>query len=185
MGPSASHLEPERSDQLNRDHLLAALTTLQNGFTDPDLRAIFRSLADQFCSKPASGSDELEAARRGEPASSKPQREQSETKNVKQEEVKNDDKTAQPDKVENDVKNANGPKDETKVDEGEESDIDSVKAEPPPPVLIINSSTHRKEHARLARRMAAADVAASCPEMYRLWSGSRKDKFYELFETST
>ena len=88
---------------------------------------------------------------------------------VKPKETKTDDK--------GEVKKASEPTG-GEVAAGEESDVDSVKAEPPPPVLIINSSTHRKEHARLARRMAAADAAAACPEMYRLWSGSRKDKFY-------
>ncbi|CAK9083364.1 Uncharacterized protein SCF082_LOCUS39572 [Durusdinium trenchii] len=37
---------------------------------------------------------------------------------------------------------------------------------------VVNSSTHRKEHARLARRMANVD-AAKFPEMSRLWAGNR------------
>ena len=179
-------MEADRSDQINRDHLLAALTALQNGFTDPDLRAIFRSLADQFCSKPASGSAELEAARKGQPASSKPHVQPEQTQNkpekpqvAKPKEAKDGDKVVEPAKGEDEVKKADGPH-ETTADE--ESDVESVRAEPAPPVVIINSSTHRKEHARLARRMAAADAAAdaaaACPEMYRLWSGSRKDRFY-------
>lgn len=131
----------------------------------------------------------MEAARRGEPASSKPKPDQTTTEKkseepevVKPKETKSHDKVAEPAnaaKGENDLKKADGP--EPTADE--ESDIDSVKAEPPPAVLIINSSTHRKEHARLGRRMAAADAAVACPEMYRLWNGSRKDKFCRNHET--
>ena len=98
---------------------------------------------------------------------------------AKPKEAKDGDKVVEPAKGEDEVKKADGPH-ETTADE--ESDVESVRAEPAPPVVIINSSTHRKEHARLARRMAAADAAAdaaaACPEMYRLWSGSRKDRFY-------
>ena len=39
---------------------------------------------------------------------------------------------------------------------------------------VINSSTHRAAHARLARRMQALGEA-ECPNMVKLWSGSRKD----------
>ncbi len=39
---------------------------------------------------------------------------------------------------------------------------------------IVNSSTHRAAHARLARRMASCDTV-DCPNMQRLWSGTRKD----------
>lgn len=41
--------------------------------------------------------------------------------------------------------------------------------------LTINSTTHKQAHARLSRRMAAMGEA-ECPQMQKLWSGSRKDK---------
>ena len=37
-----------------------------------------------------------------------------------------------------------------------------------------NSATHRKEHARLTRRMASVD-AEKYPEMVKLWNGNRQD----------
>ena len=39
---------------------------------------------------------------------------------------------------------------------------------------VYNSSTHRKEHARLTRRMATID-SSQYPEMVRMWSGTRQD----------
>ena len=43
---------------------------------------------------------------------------------------------------------------------------------------LINSSTHRQSHARLTRRMAAINEA-DCPNMVKLWNGSRKDSMYD------
>ena len=73
-------------------------------------------------------------------------------------------------------------------DEGEEGEEEDQVYEPEIPVepeipepevpkipKVINSSTHRNEHARLVRRMQSVDIA-TCPEMRRLWNGSRKDK---------
>lgn len=42
------------------------------------------------------------------------------------------------------------------------------------PPKEINSSTHRAAHARLARKMCSMNEA-ECPQMQKLWSGSRKD----------
>ncbi len=61
----------------------------------------------------------------------------------------------------------------------------SEKNEMPPPSAIppkkdrpvegiINSSTHRQSHARLTRKMQSLGEA-ECPNMTKLWNGSRKD----------
>ena len=59
-----------------------------------------------------------------------------------------------------------------------------------PDPQIVNSSTHRAAHARLSRRMSSCDTC-DCPNMQRLWSGTRKDftrivklKFWKLVEIS-
>ena len=44
----------------------------------------------------------------------------------------------------------------------------------PPTMPVVNSSTHRASHARLARRMASMSEA-DAPNMAKLWSGNRKD----------
>lgn len=41
----------------------------------------------------------------------------------------------------------------------------------------ITSSTHRREHARLTRRMERIDPV-QFPNMAKLWSGARKDWLY-------
>ena len=60
----------------------------------------------------------------------------------------------------------------------EEPSLPSVPVEPKPTApeepQTINSSTHRAAHARLVRRMGSEDVI-DCPNMQRLWNGSRKD----------
>ena len=53
----------------------------------------------------------------------------------------------------------------------------AVPAAPAPEVDVVNSSTHRKEHARLARKMTGIDEATA-PEMCKLWNGSRQDLFF-------
>lgn len=50
--------------------------------------------------------------------------------------------------------------------------------DPPPPEVpsqegVINSSTHRAAHARLTRKMNS--MTTECPNMQKLWSGTRKD----------
>ena len=50
------------------------------------------------------------------------------------------------------------------------------QAAPDPPVeMTINSSTHRQAHARLSRRMAGLSEG-ECPNMSKLWNGTRKDQ---------
>ena len=60
-------------------------------------------------------------------------------------------------------------------EEEEHFEDDPEEKVEPEPEKPVNSSTHRKEHARLVRKMASVD-GATCPEMVRLWGGSRTDK---------
>ena len=69
---------------------------------------------------------------------------------------------------------------EADAGEGEGEEEEHFEDDPeekvePEPEKPVNSSTHRKEHARLVRKMASVD-GATCPEMVRLWGGSRTDK---------
>lgn len=43
------------------------------------------------------------------------------------------------------------------------------------PSELVNSSTHRREHARLTRRMQSIDPE-KYPEMIRMWNGNRQDR---------
>ena len=69
----------------------------------------------------------------------------------------------------------------------EETPADATPDETPPveaeadtsSQVVINSSTHRAAHARLARRMASLGDA-ECPNMSKLWAGSRKDCFFNV-----
>ncbi len=45
---------------------------------------------------------------------------------------------------------------------------------PEAPAHTINSSSHRAAHARLSRKMASLSEV-DCPNMHKLWAGSRKD----------
>lgn len=45
-----------------------------------------------------------------------------------------------------------------------------------PEVRDVNSSTHRKEHARLTRKMMSLPEA-EFPHMHKLWAGNRQDSY--------
>ena len=153
-----------KDDASSLDQLREALTSLQQQAADPNLRAIFRSLVDQFCPPPPPTSALIEAARRGKPSSSRPGSTAKATP-VEKTEVKDDVKSeGEEDKGNEEIEEINTKDLENASTTGEN-----------PTELVINSSTHRKEHARLSRRMGAADAAATCPEMMKLWNGSRKD----------
>lgn len=156
------------------DQLLAALTLLKDGFGDPNLKAIFSGLIDQFCPKKDS---EAAAASKGEPASARPAG--APAVEPKKPEIKSAKPTVNPKSVSVEPR----PKSvtvEPKVGQvAAPSESDSDADDPAVPKLeIVNSSTHRREHARLARRMQSEAAAASCPEMVRLWNGSRQDRAY-------
>ena len=158
------------------DQLLAALTLLKDGFGDPDLKAIFKGLIDQFCPNKKASCSGAAAACKGEPASAKPAG--APIVEPKKPEIK-PKPAVNPKSVSVDP----GPKSVTivphvgQIAAPSESDSDADSTAPAVPKLeICNSSTHRREHARLARRMQSDAAAASCPEMVRLWNGSRQDR---------
>jgi hypothetical protein len=158
------------------DQLLAALTLLKDGFGDPDLKAIFKGLIDQFCPNKKASCSEAAAACKGKPASAKPAG--APIVEPKKPEIK-PKPAVNPKSVSVDP----GPKSVTiepkvgQIAAPSESDSDADSTAPAVPKLeICNSSTHRREHARLARRMQSDAAAASCPEMVRLWNGSRQDR---------
>ena len=156
MGPSASALGCPASDKTDR--LLAALSSIKELGKDPDIRAVIASQFPEFAN-PAEPAEEpaVKAARDGAPSSSRP-------------------------KGEVHVAVSDGEESEQSgfYDEGEEGEEEDQVYEPEIPVepeipepevpkipKVINSSTHRNEHARLVRRMQSVDIA-TCPEMCRL-----------------
>lgn len=109
---------------------------------------------------------DLSAAAAGLPASSRPS-------GAKCTELKNEktDVTteAKPEKVEN-----------TKAEENPAASVKAeVKSGPTPSEApsTINSNTHRAAHARLSRKMQSLGEA-ECPNMQKLWNGTRKDSFF-------
>lgn len=167
LGPSASAASGGRDRD---DYVLAALETLKDLATNPDIRAM---MANALGLGPTGGTEDKEvaSARRGEPASSRPGKPSGPTEDVKVEDVAS-------------AKGSDKPI-ETKTVPPPSDAASKTKSDPPnpsgneeeSPEEVINSSTHRKEHARLTRRMQSVDPA-TCPEMSRLWSnGTRQDGF--------
>ena len=158
MGPSASQVSVDADGQM-QEALRALGVLLANPY---GLQTLVANLTG------GAACTEFAKARRGEPASSKPTGVPAtmmpEPVNLKPEDLK-----PAPEAEAVIVANANGASPApTAVDppsgekhEGGDSDV-------------INSSTHRAAHARLARRMASME-ATECPHMQRLWQGSRKD----------
>ena len=181
LGPSASAAALELSAE-KCDQLLACLSTMQQLVQDPSIREAMQGLASQFPGLLSPGGEptEKDAAEKGEPAGSKPlggagvkpaalpitipkSEPARETEPGVKEEPKVDTSAAT---TEKDVKG-----EEASENEAEDGDC----PEYPPPTALVNSSTHRKEHARLGRRMAHIDPA-KFPEMARLWNGNRQDR---------
>ena len=52
---------------------------------------------------------------------------------------------------------------------------ETMPVSPEPAMDLVNSSTHRKEHARLTRRMQSIDPD-KYPEMLKMWNGNRQDR---------
>lgn len=148
MGPSASEVHGGADDDDQVAALVKSLSHIQHTLQDPKLRAVISNVAPQLLSAFAtSGDAELDNARDGKPSSSRP--------------------TTPATTGPVDVKPAFTPI-PNKDDLAPPADPAAPNEE------MINSSTHRAAHARLARRMSAADVA-KFPQMVKLWSGSRKD----------
>lgn len=166
LGPSASAVAPKHADDAKNDQLFAALSQLQTGLSDPDMKAIFRSLIEEFCPR----KKDVEAARMGEPSASRPgggrMDPEGGAKKASAVAPKLESKeTAAPT---NDIVK------ELEVEYDKAAAIGACDSKPPS-LDVVNSSTHRREHARLGRRMQAAEATGSCPEMLKMWNGSRQD----------
>ena len=188
VGPSASSHgeEPELAEPYpgefteKANQLIDVVTQLQKLAADPRIHEICSWIGATDILEAVKPMDaEVAKARRGEPTSSRPG-----TPN------------------QNQVKEEKGPKNppnktliektsETKVDKTQLKEEKVKKEEEKPnqvepdqtPQELCNSSTHRKEHARLTRRMASLD-ANTYPEMVRLWNGNRQDRFLQRATSS-
>ena len=146
LGPSAS--EAGDSSEKVAD-MLKALTTLQACMKEPWAKKLMAGL--NFF--PDNNSMEEDDAKSGLPAPANPSRGLAPVSSTPISEVKD-------------------------VFEAPEVGVTAEAGEkpfpPPAETETINSSTHRAAHARLARRMSSLSEA-ECPNMHKLWSGSRKD----------
>lgn len=158
---------------------------MQQLVQDPSIREAMHGLASQFPGLLSPGPTEKDAAQEGKPASSKPAggsvvkpaalavpdpKEEPSRENKPDVKEKPKADAAAEAKVEADVKDE---------DTADEMPQDEVPGNPPPEASICNSSTHRREHARLSRRMAHIDPA-KFPEMTRLWNGNRTDRWLKI-----
>lgn len=143
---------------------------MQKLVKDPAVRNAMQGLADQFPGllKANDGSDsaELAAAKRGEAAASRPAQAAAQPAALQ---VSKGTEAVPPEPKPEEPEPAEPAEPAEAAEPGAEVDVVD-------PLLtgVVNSSTHRKEHARLARRMANVD-AAKFPEMSRLWAGNRQD----------
>ena len=165
LGPSASAMggdSPEISAQ-KATELLQCLTKLQDMATDPAVKQVLDGLSSQFPTilRPTHEREEVQAARDGAPSSSRPATKPVEPKTEEKTETENDK-----------VKEAKAEEKPDKVVVKKEPEDAPPGDSAPPKLDIVNSSTHRKEHARLNRRMASIDATLH-PEMARLWQGNR------------
>ena len=171
VGPSASQAPKEEmpsSDQLAE--VVQALSLLQNVMTQPWARKLVENM-----SAPSSE----RAAERGEPASSRPAPHppqvmpESPSEEFDAEEHKPLAAVAKAiaDEAAKQVEPSPAP---TAV--GSDASTPSPAVPEVVPETAINSNTHRASRARLARRMQAlAETPAECPQMQKLWAGTRKD----------
>lgn len=166
IGPSASEV-PVTDDM---EGLVKSLSHIQHLMQNEKMRDVIGALAPQLLvafPEPEGKKDvvkapstELENARDGLPASSKP---------APSKRLSKPAFTPEPDSAPalNEV--------EKKPPADPTPSPTSVAPETSDP--SINSSTHRAAHARLNRRMSSIDPA-KFPHMCKLWSGNRKDRFF-------
>ena len=169
LGPSASQA-PVDSDQQMQEALRALGVLLANPY---GLQTLVANLTGSANLAGGAPSTEFAKARRGEPASSKPTGAPPPKKDTMMPTdpppLKPEDTKVDP-AVQAAILAAASPA-PTAVDQTPSS---TGQGEPAEPAEVINSSTHRAAHARLARRMGSMEPT-ECPHMQRLWNGSRKD----------
>lgn len=151
IGPSASATGENTMNEQKADQLLAAVTTLRDMMKDPEVRRALPNLPFdvQEILTPAL-CDEDDDEHGGEVEAAMAGRPAAANPKVSQQPPKPE----KPKEVDPDIKTNDGTE---------------------PPSDMVNSSTHRREHARLTRRMQSIDPD-KYPEMHRMWSGNRQDR---------
>lgn len=152
MGPSASHAGSPGISSERADQLLSALTTLRDLMVDPLIQQSLPKIVAEVknlvpdLSPPQLPAEttEVDAAEAGLPAPANP------------------------------GKGGKGVKPEVAAPAVKTEKIEEAPAPAAGVPEIVNSSTHRSEHARLTRKMATID-SSKYPEMARLWAGGRKE----------
>ncbi len=157
LGPSASAagVSDEKADKL-----ISALDTLKCLMSDPEIRGALPNLPfdiHEMLNPGINDEDEDEEARAkaGKAAGSKARKDELPKAVIPVPPV---------------------PKDEEPPKEPEPAKTET----PDVPEALVNSSTHRKEHARLTRRVASLDPE-KFPEIHRMWGGNRQDRITFLF----
>ena len=182
LGPSASEAALEAANDVKMMELVANLTKVKDAVSDPSLKLVLQSVAPQLLTLFPPDDDDadktVEDAEKGLPAPSRP------TKRSRVEKPRPTPTAVAPKVSPAVAPTAVVPPAATPthsptsvVDSSAEGlPVDPVGVKEPKDPKGINSSSHRAEHARLARRMERIDPS-EFPNMAKLWSGTRKDWF--------
>ena len=170
LGPSASQTAPDAPEDDKINEIVKAVSLLQSVLSQPWAQKVMNQLGGVAAIDPG-----VANAHGGAPSSSKPGVLAKPTDTSKETDASN----VKPGPVNSSSVPANSSPSPSSVPGKSNSgnaDAKPADSEPPtaPDVGLINSSTHRAAHARLARRMAAL-TPGECPNMVRLWEGTRKD----------
>ena len=167
LGPSASQLMIPGIDEEKVSEVVQALSLIRSVMSEPWAQRLMGTVAPV---------DELAKAQHGLPASSKPM-------------------PAAPMTLAAPATATAKPHPATPAATASPTTAAPVPADPatPPAAVptapaepaeqVVNSSTHRAAHARLARRMASM-TEADAPNMAKLWSGNRKDSLNQTQKRS-
>ena len=172
LGPSASQVMPD-DDKLNQ--FVSAVSLLQSMMNQPWAQGIMHKLGGVAAIDPA-----VKSAQDGAPSSSRPGIMAASTPvpTTVETKVEGKDASKETPKVSEKgggEKAVKPPEPPTKpVKKQEFHDQPPTPSTPPSVPDTINSSTFRNAHARLTRRMGNL-AEGECPNMIRLWQGTRKD----------
>ena len=183
MGPSASEAALRAAEDQKMVELVANLQKVKIAVEDPSLKSILQTVAPQLLELFPQNDEEVEVAdaENGRPAPSRPNK-RSRVEKPTSATVPPAPKAAPavaPTPVEAPPTSPPAPSPTSVADASAESGGDAgVKSESKgSDPAAITSSTHRREHARLTRRMERIDPV-QFPNMAKLWSGTRKDWLY-------
>ena len=175
LGPSASEAALHAAEDAKMVELVANLQKVKLAVDDPSLKLVLQAVAPQLLTLfPRDDDESVQDAEKGLPAPSRPKKRTRSEKPVPT--------ASAPPKVSPSVAPAPVEAPPAATSPSLTSPNDSLagglSGENPEGVKepTINSSSHRAEHARLARRMERIDPS-EFPNMAKLWSGTRKDWF--------